>query len=365
MLNDKSLQPDVHQFQYYFVDEVEKKLDAIETSIKDSSSEESNREIINKILNSCEAIEDLASVYGYEGIEALSRNLSIKMKTLLGSKKNISPQITENIIKILITIHQLIDTDEGESVNQLISQALEQIVESDMTPETARIAVKQSQQKSTPPKIKQPKLSVEDSTPQVIKIVKPLFDIKEADSIMDLIQLIEDNNRKNEKSSVASATLMSQQPVSEKAKAIEQIFNDIFVEETKENLDFIKKYVELAKQGVALGETIMRLKEACSSLKDTAHSFNLKEVQDSLNLLNQVAKNRLNFNAPPDSTVLDTIKETEYLVRNYIDQKEADFSHINEKLKLILSLPDTYEGDDAIDLSTDDSSDEIKVIYNI
>jgi chemotaxis protein histidine kinase CheA len=141
---------------------------------------------------------------------------------------------------------------------------------------------------------------------------------------------------------------------------IEKVFNTIFVEETKENLKFLRDALESINSDSTPGEAVMRIKEACSSLKDSAASFNIVDVRDMFEKLHKITDKHLNFNRAPTSEVLDIIQDATDLLSKYIENQNLNLDPMNQKLRYFMTNSETIS--EKVEPDLKDREEEINVI---
>ena len=84
------IKEDKIQLNKYCLTEIEKNLINIESLLDDYKTNQNNDEPLLKILNTCQIIEDLAMVYGYEGVETLACNLIAAVVSIVEKDHKIS-----------------------------------------------------------------------------------------------------------------------------------------------------------------------------------------------------------------------------------------------------------------------------------
>ncbi|MFZ5515088.1 MAG: hypothetical protein ACOY90_00515 [Candidatus Zhuqueibacterota bacterium] len=391
------------EFNAYCLEEIESNLKSIEQLIPEQNVQELDGAMVGAILECAENMEDLAMVYGYPGIESLAFNLASAMANFTHEQNSMPEDIGLRVHIALKAIRQMVRIDNDVEEEKLIreitqtmhpSQAVE--IMPDKTPIQSADEPKPPASEKTPPlpaEFAELEFLADDTSdddiipatipPQEIK-QPPQFEIKELDSLMKLVEEIENHKKLV---SQAPEPMQNQEPVlsetpepavaespeeametapvavqtdspanhlidvdlsqlaqkksqrESQAKEIEQVFNDIFREETIENLDFLKQSLQKVKDEQSPGEAIMRIKESCSGLRDAANCFHVKDVQPSLTLLDKLAKERLSYNQTPDESVFNALTSAEQHIRNYMEQgkpQDFNFQPLNDLLNNIL-----------------------------
>jgi len=407
-MNDRNEKTEAQrrEFNAYCLEEIESNLKNIEHLIPEETVQELDGARVGAILECAENMEDLAMVYGYPGIESLAFNLASAMANFTHEQNSMPEDIGLRVHIALKAIRQMVRVDNDVEEERLIREILQTMHPSQTAENISEVTPIQSADEPKPPASeKTPPLPAEfaelefvaDDTadddvvplivpPQELK-QNPQFEIKELDSLMKLVEEIENHKKLESQTPVsmqdeepahsdaqelavadslqetmeaAPVAIQSDSPTNppidvdlsqlaqkksqreNQAKEIEQVFNDIFREETIENLDFLKQSLQKVKDEQSLGEAIMRIKESCSGLRDAANCFHVKDAQPSLALLDKLAKDRLSFNQAPDESILNALTSAEQHIRNYIEQGKPlnfNFEPLNDSLKNILDSP--------------------------
>lgn len=426
------------EFNKYCLSEIENNLATIESLIPDGTTQELDSSVVGTIMECAEQVEDLAMVYGYPGVESLAFNLATAMANFT-HKKNLMPDDLGMRLQIAVNaIRQIVRTDDEFEEEKLIHEIMQTMQSSDSAGEEQKQDVPEvTEDPPPPPKEKTPPIPAEfaelellanddpdetQSPPQKAEQdskTTPQFEIKELDSLMKLVEEIENNkketqkptpaepesessknqsgtnahqNQNSTKASVENRQAESQEPIQsneneensfnlnlselaekksqrqDQAKEIEQVFNDIFKEETIENLDFLLQALQKTQDEKTLGEAIMRIKEACGGLRDVANCFQVKDAMKTMSLLDKLAKERLSFNQVPDDNVIKAIIIAEQQVRSFIEKgkpKNFDFNPLNNILKNTLESEADKETSTGFDQLLDKNFDlegTIKVV---
>lgn len=396
------------EFNTYCLAEIENNLSTIENLIPDESVPELDCSVVGTIMECAEQMEDLAMVYGYPGIESLAFNLASAMANFTQEKKHIPDDIGLRVKIAVGAIREIVRIDDESEEEKLIQEIMQTMVSSENTESFQEEKHPVAEDPPPAPKEKTPPIPAEfaelelfaDDEPEEIRTKSgephveskssPQFEIKELDSLMKLVEEIENNKRQAEQSSISEnptqpapeqpsvsnesidnhsnsnpelehkpdeATPQSSEEgdisfdlnlsnLAEKksqretqAREIEQVFNDIFKEETIENLDFLREALQKTRDEQTLGEAIMRIKESCGGLRDAANSFHVNDAMPTMALLDKLAKEQLSFNQVPDEDVLKAIIIAEKQIRSYIDQgkpQNFNFKPLDKILKNVL-----------------------------
>ncbi len=116
------------------------------------------------------------------------------------------------------------------------------------------------------------------------------------------------------------------------------LLNDIFISESLESLDYLQSYIQLARNGDSIGEAVMHIKDAWTSLHDTAGYFEVEQIQTALSMLHRISREQLHYNEQPPDDVLDVMDDAERLIRQYLENNQAypDLSGLIDKMSELL-----------------------------
>jgi len=353
------------QLNKYCLQQISINLQKIESCLSEYKHNPEDTQSIIKIISLCDIIEDFAIVYGYDGVENLAFKINEAVATILTGKKAFSQLLFDKLQIAIHTIRSLSGIEDDKKVQSIMKTAFQDIKHPGEK-SFDDIAHINSQLHSLPPEI-----STQTKTAPAASVVKEKtkFDIKEMNSINNLVQLLNKNmqSAKDEPIKHPKISIILAGEESKKAKEIEKVFNNIFIEETIENIENLNKSIISVKEGKSFGEGIMRIKEACGSLKEAANCFKVMDVQEPLDYLNQVAKVKLTFNKKPASEVLAIISKAGQALRQYIEQGDKNFNNLNNELKNILALPDDEDVPAVVATPPESHSDtpEITVINDV
>jgi len=381
---------ETNQLSKFCLTEIDRQLKNIEKFFVAFKNNPKDDQLLLNMLNTTQTIEDFAMVYGYGGVELLACNLSSAIASIASRNKTISEDFLDKLDIAIDAMRSMSGIDDEQKIDSIVNKTIAKIKGEDIQPPPSDKNHDEKVKDGTTEdelnfhddlnafdEFSEPEGQVQFSEPaQSFEPSKPVFDIKESDSLIDLIAKIEKNNE------ITNHTTLAQSQLSEAAlkvqgnqvKEIEQVFNDIFIEETVENLNFLVDAIEMVNSGESLGESIMRIKEACSSLKDSASCFNIKSVQNILSLLSQLVRDKLTFNKKPSSQVLAAILQAEKAIRNYVKSRDNNFDQaiatLNSAIKSNDDTPPTPPQEEKIQIVNDFSATEdfkkrkVKVVFD-
>ncbi len=314
----------------YCLNEIDNNLKYIQFCLDESKADKNADNSLGKILDSCQTIEDLAMIYGYQGIENLAANINAAVTSIVKGERHVS-EIFINKLGIAVQgIRSMTGVDDDNLVKSIVSSTISKIVNSDS--QASAVEMKTASTKNSIHVNRESK--PEKSTPKKDE-PRSVFKIQEANTIQTLIDLIEKNRKKEDPQTDENQIDLSAEQLNN--GEIEKVFNTIFVEETQENLKFLREALDAINSNSAPGEAIMRIKEACSSLKDSAASFSIIDVRDTFEKLHRITNRHLNFNSPPSSQVIGLIQDATNLLSDYLQNQDINLDPINQKLKHFLT----------------------------
>ncbi|MBD3288630.1 hypothetical protein GF337_07510 [candidate division KSB1 bacterium] len=351
-------EPDIEKssLNKYCLNEIDNNLKYIEFCIEECKSKDGVDKSLVKLLNSCQTIEDLAMIYGYQGVENLAANINSAVSSIVEGKRKITAAFLDKLAIALEGIRSMSGIDDEMLVSSIVNSTTDRILNrnTQIAPiekkEKERLTRKSNKKKKKPLQVKQPQKKAEQQS---------RFEIKEANTIQSLIDLIE-KNRKSESNSANDAQPEEKEKEKLNNGEIEKVFNTIFLEETHENLSFLQEALEAIGSDSAPGESIMRIKEACGSLKDSAASFNVTDVRETLDRLHRISSKHLNFTESPSAEAINLIRDTHEFLSGYIKNQGMNPDKINQKLDEFLakkSSENAYSNH-----SNEQDVDEIRVV---
>ncbi|MBN2010593.1 hypothetical protein JW960_14700 [candidate division KSB1 bacterium] len=311
--------------------EIERHLHNIETKLK-GYQDKQNSKLFHDILENLQVIEDLAMVYGYDGMETLAFHLTNAIQSRIKVQNKIPNTELPRLSLIVKAMRNMYGEEDDKKIFAIVKRAIDEIQEAKPDEAVASEPVA----KRPEPKIEQ---TVQSANPAK-GAKRPLFDIREARSIRKLIHKIETNNRElpdnpNVRSEQVKTIDQSNDNGRDINQEIEQVFNEVFVEETLESLFYLEEYLQMAREGKSLGESIMHIKDAWSSLADSANCFQVGELQTPLSMLNKLAREKLDFTEQPPVDLLDLMDDAEKMIRSYVkdENRDHDFASLIDRIR--------------------------------
>jgi hypothetical protein len=300
--------PGIQKLYKYFNDQLSINLNSLEMLLAFDTHKGMSNKMFAEIRQLIDEIHDLAMVHGYDSIEAISDKISASARNLRSKDRQLVADARDNVNSGIKAIRDIFTLTRGteESPWNAEFTIVQNVPDEQILKNIGNLA-----------------------TPAKDPSKSEIFDIKEVDSLMSLVDDSKSKTggtpaKENPDATVGKET-NTENNLSE--RNLNETFDEVFREDALENLGEIQSALHNIRKGTGLSDATLKLKSAFGALSELAESFDVQPLVEPLVLINKICDEEVSYNVKPIDELIELLLHSELVIREFVEAcPESDSS---------------------------------------